>query len=336
MKILQNKPLRDYVSMRIGGPAAYIAIIETEADIAEAITFAKEQNKPLITLGDGTNVVFSDVGFDGLVLINKMIGFSATPEGAVTVAAGENWDETVARTIELGLVGIESLSLVPGTAGAAPVNNIGAYGQEIAETITSVRAYDTQNNEFIELPNTDCNFSYRNSRFKNEDHGRFIICSITLQLLPADSSYRPPSYPSMAAELAKYDQQTISPSDVRSAVIAVRTSKLPDPAVTPNSGSFFKNPVVSKQEALALQAKYPDMPTYSAANGVKIAAGWLIEQAGLKNHRQNGVWVYDKQALVLVNESAESFSDLWAMVTHIQSEVLQKFGVSLVPEPELL
>ncbi len=336
MEVLENRQLKDYSSMRIGGPAKYVIQVNTEDEITEAVEFAHKNNLPIITLGDGTNVVFSDEGFSGVIIVNRLKGFTIEENGLVEIAGGENWDDLVEKTVTKDLIGVESLSLIPGTAGAAPVNNIGAYGQEIAETLVSVRAYDTQQNKFVEISNADCGFKYRVSRFKEEDHGRFVITKITLQLEKFTKNYKTPHYPALINELVSKNIANPTHKDVRKAVIAVRSAKLPDPKRIANCGSFFKNPLVSKETAGKLLAKYPDMPQYTSDNSVKIAAGWLVENARLKNYRQNGIWVYDKQALVLVNESAENFADLKAMVNFIKQTVFEKYGIELQPEPELL
>jgi UDP-N-acetylmuramate dehydrogenase len=336
MEVSESKQLKDYTSMRIGGPAAYFITVRTEDDVAEAARFAKEKALPVITLGDGTNVVFSDDGFSGVVIHNKISGFSIDEHGLAHIGAGENWDSVVARTIEAGFYGIEAMSLIPGTTGATPVNNVGAYGQEIADTLISVRAFDTVIGEFVTMPANECRLNYRTSRFKIEDYGRFIITEITLQLTAINKEYQAPSYPSLSTEFAKFASDNLTPAQVRSAVIAVRTSRLPDPKVVANVGSFFKNAIVDKPTADKLSAAYPDAPIYAYDQGFKVASGWLIETAGLKNYRTNGMWVYDKQALVLINESAEHFSDLKIMYEHIQKTVFNKFGIALEPEPELL
>ncbi len=336
MEVLESKQLRNYTSMRIGGPAAYIVTARTEDDVVEAAQFAKQKELPLIALGGGTNVVFSDDGFRGVVLQNQLSGFDIDARGLLHAKAGENWDSVVARSIEAGFYGIEAMSLIPGTTGATPVNNVGAYGQEIADSLISIRAFDTIENTFVELPAESCGLSYRTSRFKAQDYGRFIITELTLQLKPIDASYKAPSYPSLASELAKFNTDSPTPAQVRSAVIAVRSSKLPDPKIIANAGSFFKNAIVDKTTADKLISEYPDAPVYAYGQDFKVAAGWLIEKVGLKNYRTNGIWVYDKQALVLVNESAEHFSDLKVMYEHIQKTVFEQFGIAIEPEPELL
>lgn len=336
MEVLESKQLKDYTSMRLGGPAAYIITVRTENEVQKAAQFAKEKNLPLITLGDGTNVVFSDKGYAGVIIHNQLAGFEIDDMGSAQISAGENWDDVVEKSIEAGFYGIEAMSLIPGTAGATPVNNVGAYGQEIADTLVSVRAYDTETESFVVLSALECDLSYRTSRFKTYDYGRFIITGITLQLIPIANGYSAPNYPSLANELAKLNTEDLTPKNVREAVIAVRTSKLPDPKVTANVGSFFKNALVNKKTAEELLTTYPDMPVYPHGQDFKIAAGWLIDMAGLKGYQAHGIRVSDKQALVLINESAEHFSDLQNMYEYIQSAVFEKFGVHLEPEPELL
>lgn len=337
MEVLENQQLQDFVSMKLGGPAQFLVHVHTEQEVVDAVTFAKEKDVPLTTLGTGTNVVFSDKGFKGLILVNEIQGIAFDDSGKITIGAGENWDEVVKKTVDAGFIGIEAMSLIPGTVGATPVNNVGAYGQEIADTLVSVRAYDTVEGAFVDIPNEACKFAYRTSRFKSEDYGRFIISSVTLQLLPyVTGEYAAPEYPALLAELKTRGIETPTPADVREAVIAVRTSKLPDPKTIANVGSFFKNPIVAQSVARSLQSAHPDMPVHDYGEMSKLSAGWLIEHAGLKGERKHGIYISDKQALVLINESAKTFAELTAMVTYIQKSVKDKFGVELEPEPELL
>ena len=339
METLSNKNLSNYVTMKLGGPAKEIVIAYNENDIVEAFNFSQKNNIPLITIGNGTNVIFSDHGFDGLVVLNRIKGVQIDAEtGLILAASGEKWDDIVQRSIELGFVGIESLTDIPGTVGAAPINNIGAYGQELSETLTKVRAYDTKTKSFVEILNSDCAFAYRNSRFKSVDYGRFIICGVSLQLNKTPKDYPAPTYPTLVEELGRQGVAKPTPLDVRRALFIVRNNRLPNPIDLPNSGSFFKNPIVSNERANELLKSYPTMPSWPVVNTgyVKLSAGWLIENAGLKGYRQGGIWIYDKQALVLVNESAKSFKDLWYMAEHIIKIVDQKYKVVLEPEPEII
>lgn len=338
MKILNDKKLANYVTMRIGGFAKDIIAVENEDDIIEAYEYAKKANLPTLTLGAGSNIVFRDEGFNGVVILNKIPGLLIDSDlGYVQASGGVIWDDVVRKTIQNNLCGIEALTSIPGTCGAAPVNNIGAYSQELKDSVEYIRAYDTLENRFVDIDNFKCNFGYRNSRFKSKDYGRFIISKISLRLNKTPINYCAPDYPSLLEELEKRQISKPKPTDVQQALNYIRNKKLPNPKVLPNTGSFFKNPIVSTELANKLLAKYPNMPIYPQNNDTtKLAAGWLVEQAGLKGYKQNGIWVYDKQALVLINESANSFKELWLMAEHIIKTVQQEFGVMLDPEPEII
>jgi len=324
--------------MKLGGPASYLAEVHSEQEVEETAKFAKDHNLPVITLGTGSNILFKDTGFSGLIIINKIPGlFIDRPSGIVQAGGGVNWNEVVSKSVDAGLYGIEALALIPGTAGATPVNNVGAYGQEIKDTLASLRAYDTSTNQFIELNNRDCDFSYRDSRFKTKEHGRFIICQITFTLKNNLAAYQPPDYPSLKIELNKLKINKPTPKDVETVISNMRRSKLPNPAWLANAGSFFKNPQVTQEVAKNLIETYPGLPAFDQPDGTKkLSAAWLIDKAGLKNHHQNGIWVYDQQALVLVNESATSFKDLQVMQDLIINTIKSKFGVILEPEPEII
>jgi UDP-N-acetylmuramate dehydrogenase len=334
MSFEENIQLSQFTTMRIGGPAKYLCTIKSEADLIEAIDFSKLNNLEILVIGKGSNIVFKDSGFDGLVIVNEIGGIEIdTANSTILAGSGEVWDVVVEKSVEKNLIGIESLSLIPGTTGGAPVNNIGAYGQEIKDTILSVRAYDLQQNEFVDLNNSDCEFRYRDSIFKSSQFGRYIIISVKLQLkLYEKDTYIAPTYQSLTDNLPPNP----TPKIVRETVIKVRTQKLPDPNLIANTGSFFKIPIVSNEVASKLLLEYPDMPVYDYKNEKKISAGWLIENCGLKDFRQNGIWVYNKQALVLVNESSNSFKDLDLMIQKIQSAVNDKFGIMLEIEPEII
>lgn len=337
MNFLPETKLANYTSMRIGGPAKIIAELNNEQDIIDAVNYARENNLKLLVIGQGSNIIFGDSGFDGLVLVNKIPGLLIDQfSGTVRIGAGTPWHEVVTQTVEAGFIGVEAMAMIPGASGATPVNNVGAYGQEIKDTLVSVRAFDMQTNQFVELQNADCAFGYRTSRFKTTDYGRFIISSITLKLQQKTSNYQAPDYPALQADLIQREIYYPTPEDVMRSIILIRTTKLPDPKRLANAGSFFKNPVITTEKLSELLQSYPTMPHYPMPDGhEKLAAGWLIEQAGLKNQRQNGIWVYERQALVLVNENAQSFADLWAMVTYIQKTIFDIYGVKLEPEPEI-
>jgi len=327
--------------MRLGGTARYMAEITNRQDLIDALAWADQQHAPVRMIGTGSNIVWKDSGFDGLLLVNKVMGYEQFDEDPlntyVTIGAGENWDSAVERTVAAGLSGIECLSLIPGSTGATPVQNVGAYGQEIAQTLVTIEAYDRQINSFVTLRADECGFGYRTSRFKTTDAGRFFIMRITLHLSKATPE--PPFYGALQSYLDEHNIQRYSPAALRDAVIAIRNSKLPDPAVVANNGSFFANPVISREAFSQLQAKYPDMPHWDVGNDqVKLPAAWLVESAGFKDFHdaETGMGTWPKHALVFVNEHAKNTADLLAFRKKITDAVQNLFGIVLEQEPELL
>jgi len=289
-------------------------------------------------LGGGSNLVLTgDV--DGLVLRMAIPGKRLLAEDAeafyIEAGAGENWHDFVQWTLAQGWPGLENLSLIPGTVGAAPIQNIGAYGLEVSERLHSVTAWDFDLRAFVTFSRDDCHFAYRDSRFKQEGWhltGRMAITSVVFKLPKA---WQPNCrYADVAQELAARHSETPSARDIAEAVVAVRQRKLPDPAATPNAGSFFHNPVVDAPQATSLKERYPTLPCYPQADGrVKLAAGWLIEQAGWKGKAIGPVGMYEKQALVLVNHGGATGDDVKRTMAAVQAAVQDKFGVGLTPEP---
>lgn len=340
MKIENNQPLSEHSTMRLGGPAKFLMEITDLGQITEVIGWAKKNNSKVIMIGHGSNIVWQDSGFDGLVLVNKIPGFAVTQQGGdyiIELGAGEVWDDVVGKLVDRGLSGVEQLSLIPGTVGATPVQNVGAYGRELSEVLISVEAYDTEENKFVKIANEDCGFSYRKSRFNQEDRNRFLICSITLRL--AKTNPRPLFYATLEKYLKEHNIAEYTPSNIRRAVIDIRNLKLPDPKKVANCGSFFGNPIVSKEKLSELKSKYPDIPAWDMENGsYKISAAWLLDYLGLKGHKdpKTGMALWDKQPLVFVNESAKTTNDLLAFRGNIKSLVMEKFGVDLKQEPELI
>jgi len=338
MNILNDLSLARHTTMHIGGPAHEIIEVFNESDVPEAVSYARNKNYPLLVIGQGSNLIFSDKGFDGCVVINKISGLSINKiSGQVKVGGGVSWHELVVKTVEAGLVGIEAMAMIPGTCGATPVNNIGAYGQELKDVFVSLRAYDTQTNQYVILKKIECQFGYRSSRFKDKEHGRYIITELTLQLQQTPAHYTAPDYPSLIERLAAKGITAATPRQVMETVMEIRSEKLPDPSKLASVGSFFKNPILANSKVEQLLRHYPDMPHFPQNNTqtTKLSGGWLIEKAGLKGIHKNGIWVYEGSALVLVNEHGASFKDLWSMVSLIQSTVSTMFGVMLEPEPEL-
>jgi UDP-N-acetylmuramate dehydrogenase len=341
VNIQNDVSLADFSTMRLGGKASHLAIAENRMELLEALTWAQDNNQPVLVIGGGSNIVWKDEGFQGLIIVNKMERYETFKEDEdnvyVTAGAGENWDTVVERTAQAGLTGIEALSLIPGLAGATPVQNVGAYGQDIAQTLTTVEAFDTKVGDFVTIPGNECAFGYRTSRFKTYDRGRFVITAITLHL--QRGSIQPPFYSSLQSYLEANNITDYSPMSIRQAVIAVRSSKLPDPAKVNNNGSFFANPIISSADLVRIRAGYPEVPSWTMPDGsVKLSAAWLIEQAGFKDFHdeKTGMGTWPQQPLVLVNEKAKSTADLLAFRKQLLDTVSEKFGVTLIQEPELL
>jgi UDP-N-acetylmuramate dehydrogenase len=336
MQIQSDVSLKDYSTMRIGGTAKHLVHITSKPELADAVAWAEEHELPLLVLGGGSNVIFSN-GFDGLVVVNRIPGFDVlddTPEGVtIRIGAGENWDHAVGKTVDMNLHGIEYLSAIPGTAGATPVQNVGAYGAQISDVFVELEAYDLHAHDFVTLTKDDCQFSYRNSQFKSPDNRRYIITSITLRL--TKDAPKPPFYASLQSYFDEHRTFTYTPQIIRTAVTAIRAIKLPDPSRIANTGSFFKNPIISANQANELIATYPGMAHWPMPDAkVKLAAGWLVEQAGLKGYHAHGMKTYEHHALVLVNENAKSYDDLAAFRQEIINKVQERFGVTLEQEPE--
>lgn len=339
MNIQQGVSLAAHSTMGLGGAAAYLTEVTNRNEVVEALVWAKQRQLPAVMIGDGSNIIWGDSDYPGLVLVDKIRGYevnSVEETGTyLTLGGGEPWDSVVARTVEAGLTGIEALSLIPGTAGATPVQNVGAYGQEIAQTLVTVEAYDTRAEKFVTLAGGDCGFDYRTSRFKTTDRGRFFITSLTLRLTKGKPF--PPFYNSVQNYFDEHNITDPEPADLRQAVIAIRTVKLPDPAVIHNTGSFFANPIIEESRFKEIRQQHSLVPHWTARDGrIKVSGAWLIEQAGFKDYhdRETGMATWPKQSLVLVNEHARSTADLLKFKQKIVDAVQQKFGIVLEQEPE--
>lgn len=338
MNLQEHIDLKNYTTMQIGGTARYFMKLDAVNDIEKIANFIEEKSLSHYVLGGGSNTIFSDKGFDGLVIFNQLLGFVITDESdkhcTLKIGAGENWDEVVARTVEMNLSGIEALSAIPGTAGATPVQNVGAYGQEIADVLVSLDAYDFKNKEMITMSHADCKFSYRDSIFKSTDKNRYLITSISLRL--NKTHLKPPFYSSLQKHFDNNQIEEHFPANIRAAVVDVRKSKLPSPDLIANSGSFFKNPIVDPEFFEQFLISHPEAPHFDVEDGVKIPAGWLIEEAGLKGIKSGHFSTYNLNSLVITNDGKGSFPELIEFVKYIQSEIEQKFSISIEPEPNLL
>ena len=340
MALQENVSLIGYSTMRLGGSARYLAEVSSVLEIQQLYNWAQPQGLPVIMIGRGSNIIWRDEGFNGLILVNKIMGREVLSEdkhaATVKIGAGENWDKAVEWTVDKKLTGIEYMSLIPGTAGAAPVQNVGAYGGELAYTLLELEAFDAKFNSLVKLQNHECNFSYRSSRFKTTEHGRFFITSITLNLRKTNPV--PPFYESLQAYLDQNGIDKYTPKTIRQAVIDIRSNKLPDPEKIANNGSFFTNPLVDSATYERLKQAYPDIKAWPASDKFKIAAGWVVEKAGFKGvyDQQTGMATWPNQALVLVNQNARHTADLLAFKQKIVDKVQQMFGITLEQEPELL
>ena len=322
-------------TLRLTSTAQWFARVESLTDLQNLLQWARARNLPVLPLGEGSNVVLQ-AHLPGLVLKVAIKGILLQRDDGgqvrLRVAAGENWHEFVAWCTEQGCYGLENLALIPGSVGAAPVQNIGAYGVEVADWIVGVEAIDAHTSEVVYLTAQECQFSYRWSVFKDKQGRSLIITAVDFQLnrnAPVEASY-----PTLTAALTAKDP---SHQDVFNAVIKVRSDRLPNPAKTANVGSFFKNPLVAKNVAKKLHLQFPQLPQYETDSAlVKLSAGWMIEDLGWRGKARDGVAVSEAHSLVLVNRTATSSVAVLGLAAEIQQSVLKKFGVELVLEPEIL
>lgn len=305
---------------------------DTEDELRDLLPLIAGQS--VLHIGEGSNLLFTG-DYHGIVLQSRIVGHQATADGRtvrVRVGAAERWDDFVATAVANGWHGIENLSLIPGQVGAAAVQNIGAYGVEAKDVIESVEAVSLLTGEKRTFSNAECRYAYRDSAFKHEWRGQYAVTHVTLRL-SADFEPRL-DYGNIRAMLPQ--SGPVTAPLLRQVIIGIRRAKLPDPAVTGNAGSFFTNPVVTAARCRDLLAAHPDMPHYAAAGGVKIPAGWLIEQCGWRGRSLGPAAVHDRQALVLVNLGGASGQDILALCHAIQHDVQQQFSISLHPEVNIL
>ena len=331
--------LRDFTSLRVGGPAKNFVEAHNEEEIIAALIAAGDS--PVLILGGGTNVLISDAGFAGTVIhiTNSALvaEVDACSGATLTIGAGENWDDFVALTIERGFAGLETLSGIPGTVGAAPIQNIGAYGHEVSEFITRVRTYDRVAKAIRTFTNQECEFEYRSSIFK-KNPGQFIILEVQFQIRIGDSS-DPITYLELAKKLDIQMGEKAPTQQVRHTVLELRASKgmllLPEDRDSWSAGSFFTNPIISQQEADKLPNAAPKWPLIDGQ--VKISAAWLIENAGMhKGDEVGGARISTKHVLALTNAGDATATDLIELAKTAQAKVYEKFGIKLEPEVNLV
>lgn len=330
MKISENVPLSSLTTMRLGGPARYFIEVENRADVPEAYNFAKSHDLPTFIIGGGANTIARDEGYNGVIIKNVMTGIEEHERGVISAMGGTVWDEVVKYACERNYSGIEALSKIPGLTASAPVQNIGAYGQDVSQTLHSVEVYDTTTGEIKILSKDDLHFSYRKSILNSTEKNRYFIISITLALKTTGHMERP-FYNSIEKYIDEHHETVFTPINVRKIVSTIRASKLPDPAKIASAGSFFKNIYLTDEEATTAEMR--GIPVFRGPDGNKVNSGWLIEQTGLKGRLICGFRVCEAAALVLINESAKSYTDLATARSIIVDQVYQKFGYRLEQEP---
>jgi UDP-N-acetylmuramate dehydrogenase len=340
MQLLNNISLKKYNSFGIDTIAKKIAIIQSKDDLFEVTNqFHQQILQSHFILGGGSNILFTKPLLDSIVLKNELRGIHLLREDNnhffVEVAAGENWHQFVLHCIQQGWAGVENLSLIPGTVGASPIQNIGAYGVEVKDFIESVEAYHIADKSLQHFSNSDCAFEYRDSVFKNKWKNQFVITNVLFRL--SKTPIFKTSYGVIETELKNMGVTTLSIKAVSDAIIKIRSSKLPDPAIIGNAGSFFKNPSITKDRFEKIKINHPDLTGYPNKDGsIKIAAGWLIEKAGWKGFRDGDAGCHNLQALVLVNYGNASGSEILALSEKIIQSIHQDFGILLEREVNIL
>lgn len=342
MEILENQPLEKFNTLALKQSARYFVDVTSQDDVSAALSFARQYQLPWMVLGSGSNVVLSQ-DYPGLVIHHKFKGIELIHDdeasATLKIAAGEAWHDLVQYTLGKNWYGLENLALIPGTVGAAPVQNIGAYGVELSDVFDSLEAWDENLQQWVTLDRHQCQFAYRDSLFKREPH-RFLILSVTVRLskLPrVNISYQNLREYFSPQGVCPRDTGNITPEDVFKAVVAIRQSKLPDPALAPNAGSFFKNPLVNIAQYENLLKQYPQLVSYpSGTSQRKLAAGWLIEQAGWKGLSRGNIGVHPEQALVLVNHGKGDGAELLRFANALCEDIKQRYGVTLEIEPIII
>lgn len=332
--ILENISLKPYNTFGLEAQAKFFVVFKSVEELKEILTNEKFKNERKLFLGGGSNILLMR-DFDGLVLKNEIYGIENIFEDETKVilksGAGEVWHSFVLKSIDMGLSGMENLSLIPGTVGAAPMQNIGAYGVEIKDVFVELEALNLETFEIEIFDKEKCNFGYRESYFKHQGKGKYVILNVSFELSKSPNINI--SYGAIKDTLIQMGVKDFTTKAISDAVISIRKSKLPDPAQIGNSGSFFKNPEIEKSLFESVKMQYPEIPSYPIdENTVKVPAGWLIEQSGWKGKRIGEIGVHTQQALVLVNYGGGKGKEIANLAYEIQASVLQKFGIIIIPE----
>lgn len=338
MEIQKRISLRPYNTFGIDVFSEYFVEVSSFEELKEAIQYGKEQNLSILFLNGGSNILFTK-DWNGLVVKINLKGIEIVRETEdfvwIKVQAGENWHEFVQFTLAKNYGGLENLSLIPGNAGTAPMQNIGAYGVEIKDLMTELTAMEISTGNLRVFSNADCQFGYRESVFKNELKNQFVLLDITFQLSKRNHVLHT-EYGAIQSELATMGCENPTIQEVSKAVIAIRQSKLPDPKEIGNSGSFFKNQVISAQQFEEIKKSYPNISGYSSGDSVKVAAGWLIENAGWKGKRFGDAGVHEKQALVLVNYGNATGKEIYDLSQSIIDSIQFQYGITLEREVNII
>lgn len=340
MQITQNVALAPYTTFGIGGPARFFAVAKSIDDVREALAFAKEKNSSVFALGGGSNLLVSDEGFDGLVVKIELTGISIEKSDEhvrIIASAGESWDGVVARAVEEGAWGTENLSGIPGSMGGAVVQNIGAYGAALSETLESVSVLDTKTGEIQTLTNEQCRFGYRGSIFKEEE-GRYVVLSATLELSSTPNPNL--SYRDLQQRFGNNNRgQTPPLREIRGVILDIRAAKFPDIRTEGTAGSFFKNPIMTRVDAEALKKTYPDMPLFDMpeTDGVKVPLAWLLDSAlHMKGAHVGGARLFERQVLVIAAARNTSADDVKQLAHDVQKKVFEELKIKIEPEVKII
>ncbi len=336
LNIKENISLRPYNTFKLGGEAEFFVVIKSEEELLTALSEAQSRQQPVTILGGGSNIIVPDTGIKGLVIKNEIGGIEYREEGDrvfVTVGSGVVWDDLVSETVSRNLWGMENLSSIPGTVGATPIQNVGAYGVEVSDLISELKVYDKEKKEFKIMSLIECEFSYRDSFFKTEAGKNFIIISVTFILSKVSSPKL--DYKDLQE---KFSGQNPSVSEVRDAVVEIRKNKFPNLKEVGTAGSFFKNPIISGAEYSELLAKYPNLPGFIQPSGeVKVSLGWILDKVcNLKGFQKGSVATYKNQSLVLVNYGDATTEELLNFAKEISDLVFEKTKIRIEIEPNIL
>jgi len=331
MQLHTNVSLCEYTTLKVGGPAAHMAMVQSVAQLEQARQFAQQIAAPVLSLGSGSNVLVSDAGYPGVVIVNQIKGsvYQTNADGTVTatIGSGELLDDVIADTVSRGYWGLENLSHIPGTIGAAPIQNVGAYGVEVSAVVEQVAAVSLTTGLERIFTNAECGFAYRDSYFKSAAGREWFITSVTCTL----STGRQPVLE--YGDLQQLDPQTCTLADIRDQVISIRSAKFPDWHTVGTAGSFFKNPIITAAHCQQLQQRYPDLPVYPQSDDrCKVSLGWILDKVcGLRGHQAGAVGLYQAQALVLIN-TGHSAAAIQALASSVQQQVKAQTDIDIEPE----